>query len=132
MAAEAMIEACVLERAASLVARDLATKAYRCPPVLDLLEQIAVDESRHADHGWAVVQWCIAQGGAPARDAARRALDRFELASVPSPILHDRYEGWGLPGPDCWSRCLAEAWRDADERLRTAAHGGSAPARAVA
>lgn len=130
MAAETTIEACVLERAASLVAQRLTTTVHRYPAILALLEQIAVDESRHADHGWAVVQWCIAQEGVSAHAAARRALDRFEPASVPSPVPHDRYECWGLAGPTCWGDCLARAWQDADERLRAVARSG-VPGRAV-
>jgi len=70
--------------------------------VRPVLEAIAKDEARHAAHGMDVVRWCLAEGGAPVREAVLVALDAAKQQAphgLGGPLLADgRFERYGLPG----------------------------------
>jgi hypothetical protein len=59
-----------------LSARVIARLARRCeePIVREALLELAADEGRHSAHGWDVVEWCLAEGGAPVAHALQGAL----------------------------------------------------------
>ncbi len=68
-----------------------------------VLEEIASGEGRHVRHAWAIIEWCLSEGGAPVEHALRALVGR-----LPSlvPIVGDRsqeasdggWERWGIAG----------------------------------
>ncbi|HKC13962.1 MAG TPA: hypothetical protein VKI41_18200, partial [Vicinamibacteria bacterium] len=84
-------------------ARIIAKLAGRChvPGIRAVLKEIAADEGRHSAHGWAVVGWCLQEGGRPVQDAllgAVRALPRQMNSPLPKPASEGRWERWGIHG----------------------------------
>src|SRR5262249_28861573 len=84
-------------------ARVVARVAKRCavPEVRAILKAIAADEGRHSAHGWDVVRWCLAEGGAPvahALSAAVRALPRELRTTIDAAARDGGWERWGIPG----------------------------------
>jgi hypothetical protein len=83
--AEVVVEGCIGETVAALIALRQLEGATE-PNVRRVLEQIATDESRHAELAWRFLRWAIDVGGEPAREAARLA---FATAVVSSPVAVD-------------------------------------------
>lgn len=86
-----------------LSARVIAKLARRCElePVRAVLVALAADEGRHAAHGWDVVEWCVAAGGAPVCTALRAAAGRIPAAvhgSLPAGAEDGSLERYGLVG----------------------------------
>jgi hypothetical protein len=84
-------------------ARVIARLARRCEvgPVAATLKRIAADEGRHAAHGWDVVEWCVAAGGAPIVAALRGALGALPdtmRTPMSDPAAAGAWERWGLHG----------------------------------
>lgn len=84
-------------------ARVVARLARTCPEptIRALLKQIAVDEGRHAAHGWDVVEFCLREGGEPVAQALRGALTKLptRLSHEMSPAARlGAWERYGLPG----------------------------------
>ncbi|HXB54240.1 MAG TPA: hypothetical protein VN461_05615 [Vicinamibacteria bacterium] len=84
-------------------ARIIAKLARRCdvPGISAVLKEIAADEGRHSAHGWAVVGWCLQEGGRPVQDAllgAVRALPKQMNSPLPKPAAEGRWERWGIHG----------------------------------
>jgi len=100
-------------------ARVIARLARQCeqPPVRDALRELAADEGRHAAHGWDVVEWCLAEGGAPVAHALRGA-----LRTIPERITSDAGEpGWeqyGLHGAALEAEEYAKARADVVRKVR--------------
>lgn len=84
-------------------ARVVAQLARRCPEpqIRAVLKQIALDEGRHAAHGWEVVEFCLREGGEPvarALQGAARVLPT-QLSSSFHPAARDGgWERYGIPG----------------------------------
>lgn len=84
-------------------ARVIAKLARRCPEpaIRAALKELAADEGRHAAHGWAVVEWCLAEGGAPvagALEGALRALPAGAASALPAAAEDGSWETWGIHG----------------------------------
>jgi hypothetical protein len=84
-------------------ARIIAKLARRCdvPAIRATLKSIAADEGRHAAHGWAVAEWCIAEGGTSVGKAllgAIRMLPQQMHSQLPEPAADGRWERWGIHG----------------------------------
>jgi hypothetical protein len=84
-------------------ARIIAKLAQRCevPAIRAALKEIAADEGRHAAHGWAVVGWCLDEGGRPVAEAllgAIRALPKQMQSSLPGSAADGGWERWGIHG----------------------------------
>jgi hypothetical protein len=82
-------------------ARIIAKLARRCdvPAIRATLKSIAADEGRHAAHGWAVAEWCLAEGGTSVGKAllgAIRMLPRQMHSQLPEPAADGRWERWGI------------------------------------
>ena len=76
------------------------------------LGEIAADEGRHAAHGWAVVEWCLDEGGNPVSQALLAALGTLpqEMDSgLPEEASGGAWEKWGIHG----HRLEAEEYRAA-------------------
>ncbi len=87
LAASTVVEACINETLAVLVAIEQLTRAGD-PVVRDVLERLIEDESRHAALAWCTVKWAIRSGGPQVRAAVAAAVDaaRSEL-EAPHPEL---------------------------------------------
>ncbi len=100
----------------------------------DVLEAIAADEARHAAHGWDVVEWCAAEGGARVAQVlagAIRAVPR-ELASSRQPEARDgAWERWGIPGSELERNAYAELRARLAARVTRLCDAGSASHRAT-
>ncbi len=108
VAAEAILESCVFERASAMVAERLASEAASRRIRAALLE-IAEDEGRHADHGWEILAWCRRAGGAEVDTAILRALKGVDSHGLPGAVPRDDWGCYGLAGPLLWQRCVEEA-----------------------
>ena len=103
-------------------ARIVARLAKRCedPTLRAILREIAADEGRHAAHGWDVVRFCLAEGGAPVAHAlagAARSLPR-RLVSTLAPASRDgSWQRWGIPGEALEAEELARARADVTRRV---------------
>jgi hypothetical protein len=104
LASESLLDGCVNEGAAAAIAR-LAYARARDPVVREALAVIARDESSHAELAWAVVAWCLEQGGVEIGRALRKVVHRapLSLASNEAP-------------PDMTSELAAHGWVDPGER----------------
>jgi hypothetical protein len=112
LALDCIVESCLLESASAEVARRLLEREDLAPPVRRVLETIAIDEVRHAQHGWEIAGWCIAREGteliAPMQDAVERA-SRAATAPV---VPHDALARYGLAGPELWRACVERSRRE--------------------
>jgi hypothetical protein len=84
-------------------ARVVARLVKRCasPAIRDVLKEIAADEGRHAAHGWDVVEWCVAEGGAPvarALQGAIAALPDQMRTTRPAAAATGAWERFGIVG----------------------------------
>jgi hypothetical protein len=98
-------------------ARVIARLARRCEvdTMAATLRRIAADEGRHSAHGWDVVEWCVAEGGAPvvaALHGALRTLPRTMRTPLPAAAATGVWERWGIHGHEL----------EAKEYVRTRAH----------
>jgi len=108
LAAESLIDGCLLEGVGALVARQALDRA-RDRASRAALEVIARDEASHAELAWDVVRWCIERGGDPLRRHLAAALDDAP-ASVRSPAipeaLADTLADHGFLAPAVWNDAL--------------------------
>jgi hypothetical protein len=114
-------------------ARIIARLAQRCGDsgIRDALREIAADEGRHSAHGWAVVAWCLAEGGRPVAEALRgalRALPADMRSTLPEGARDGAWERWGIHGHALESEEYAAALAHLRQRVRdlTADAGRSA------
>ena len=117
LAAESVVESCVIESASARVAAVLASRSEIPGAIRAVLEPMAVDEARHAAHGWEIVTWCREMGGNAVDEAVRGALARMDAASARALVEDDSLERWGIAGPTLWRQCVSEALADARELL---------------
>lgn len=98
VAIEALIDGALNE---AVAARILGRLAKGGGPLADLLRRIAADEARHAAHSWAVVRWCVREGGLLVKMALRgaaRALPKRMRGDLPAPARRGAWERWGVQG----------------------------------
>lgn len=100
LAVDSLIDGALHE---GLSARVIAQLAKRCdePAIRALLLELASDEGRHAAHGWDVVKWCVAEGGAPVVHALRAAtaiLPEHPSTDLPAAARDGSWEGFGIHG----------------------------------
>lgn len=128
LAADCVVEACLLEGASAIVADVLARNVAVPVTIAAVLARIANEEASHAEHGWLVLRYLVDRHGDEVLVAAREALRAAEHRHVEAPVSDASLEAFGLPGPATWRRALEEAWRRASRRLEAMS---PEPARAV-
>lgn len=84
LAVESFVDGCLGEGTAAAIAAREADLAGS-PPIAGALRTIAADERRHADLGWAIVEWAAAASPADIGPALRRATDVTRSASHAAP-----------------------------------------------
>jgi hypothetical protein len=114
-------------------ARVIARLAKRCedPTIRGVLREIAADEGRHAAHGWDVVTWCLAEGGAPvarALSGALAALPSELRTSLPSQAADGSWEKYGIVSRALEAEELAKARADLVRRAESMIASTSAAA----
>ncbi|MEZ4384741.1 MAG: hypothetical protein R3A79_25655 [Nannocystaceae bacterium] len=115
LAAATFVEGCVGETIAALTAT---RAARRCadPQVKAALEQIAADETRHAELAWATVAWAVGSGDpsvAVALREAARALRSAEVAlDVEAPFAPEVLAAHGRLDPRAQAATRDDAWRE--------------------
>ena len=100
LAVDSMVDGALHEGVSARIIAKLARRR-EVPAVRAVLKEIAADEGRHAAHGWAVVEWCLAEGGAPVAHALVGALRSVptQLRSELPPAAGDgSWEHWGIHG----------------------------------
>ncbi len=119
-------------------ARVIAKLARRCevPAIRSGLKEIAADEGRHAAHGWAVVEWCLDEGGRPVGQAlvgAIHALPKEMRSVLPEPASDGGWERWGIHGHALEAEQYASALDHLTERVHAtvAAMSSAAPTRSA-
>jgi hypothetical protein len=90
------------------------------PAINAVLKELAADEGRHAAHGWAVVEWCLDEGGQPVRTAllaALRALPSAMHSTLPEAASDGGWERWGIHGHGLESQEYSAALARVIERV---------------
>jgi hypothetical protein len=105
-------------------ARILARLARRCeePRIAALLRELAADEGKHSTHGWDVVDWCLAAGGAPVAHAligAVRVLPGRMRSPLPDAAKGGAWEQWGIHGEELEAEEYAKARAHVVRRVET-------------
>jgi hypothetical protein len=104
-------------------ARIIAKLARRCevPAIRALLRELGADEGRHAAHGWDVVRFCLAEGGAPVVSALLGALPVLPAemrSALPAAAADGAWERWGIHGRALEREEYAAARAHIIERVR--------------
>jgi hypothetical protein len=100
LAVDSLVDGALHEGVSARVIAKLARRS-EVPAIRAALVELAADEGRHAAHGWAVVEWCLAEGGTPVARAlagALRALPVRSKSSLPAAAEDGAWERWGIHG----------------------------------
>lgn len=106
LAVDSLIDGALHEGVSARIVAKLARRAVD-PSIRAILKQIAADEGRHSAHGWDVVRFCLAQGGAPVAHALASAVRVLpKTMATPLPPSSGRpadaatggWERWGIMG----------------------------------
>lgn len=120
LAVDSLIDGAINE---GVSARLAAAVALRCEEgaFRDALKTIAADEGRHAAHGWDVVEWCVAEGGAPVVRALQGALEGLPKRArerLDTAADEGSWERWGIHGHALEVECYERALDDARRRVQ--------------
>jgi hypothetical protein len=100
LAIDSLVDGALYEGVSARVMSGLAP-ACDDAKVRAVLERLASDEARHAEHGWEVVEWCVAEGGRPVMAALCGALavlpDHLQ-AKAPEAAALGSWQRFGIPG----------------------------------
>lgn len=127
LAVSSLVDGALNEGVSARIVARLARRATD-PAIRALLRTIAADEGRHAAHGWDVVRFCLAEGGAPvahALDGALRALPTTMTSTLAEGSRGGGWERWGIPGEALEAEELARTRADVVRRTTKllAVHG---------
>lgn len=100
LAVDSLVDGALHEGVSARIVAKLARRAAD-PTIRAILKQIASDEGRHSAHGWDVVRFCLAEGGAPVAHAlasAVRMLPDAMKTELPADAASGGWERWGIMG----------------------------------
>lgn len=120
LAADALVEACLLETASAVLVSRLARREGTVSSVRAVLKEIAADEGRHGAHGWDIIEWALSVDEVGTAEALRRAWTAHpgELRKGLDPAWAEgQLLDWGIPSSAMWAECYAEAWSVVNDRL---------------
>jgi hypothetical protein len=121
LAVDSLVDGALHEGVSARIIAKLARRTED-PVVRSILKRIAADEGRHARHGWDVVVWCLAGGGAVVASALEGALARLPVAmasAIPAGARAGAWERYGLIGAELEAAEYAAARLDVVARVRT-------------
>jgi hypothetical protein len=127
LAVDSLVDGALHEGVSARVIAKLARRAED-PALREMLKEIAADEGRHAAHGWAVVRWCVEEGGQPVQSALWGALHTLPVtmqSERPPAAADGAWEPWGIHG----HRLEADEYAAALAHLRQRVAALSATAR---
>jgi hypothetical protein len=119
LAVNSLVDGALHEGVSARVIAKLAQRA-EAPALRSALKAIAADEGRHAAHGWAVVCWCLDEGGNPVAEALRgalRTLPKEMRSELPEPARNGDWERWGIHGHRLESEQYRETLAHVTERV---------------
>jgi hypothetical protein len=100
LAVHSLVDGALHEGVSARMVARLARRA-EVPAIRGLLREIAADEGKHSAHGWAVVEWCLAEGGSTVAAAllgAVAAIPESMESPLPEGAEGGGWEGWGIHG----------------------------------
>lgn len=100
LAVDSLVDGALHEGVSARIVAKLARRAAD-PSIRAIAKQIAADEGRHSAHGWDVVKFCLAEGGAPVAHAlasAVRVLPDEMATPLPADASAGGWERWGIMG----------------------------------
>jgi hypothetical protein len=100
LAVDSLVDGALHEGVSARVIAKLSQRSA-VPAIAAALKGIAADEGRHTAHGWAVVEWCLDEGGAPVAEAlfgALAALPGQMSSTLPAGASGGEWERWGIHG----------------------------------
>jgi hypothetical protein len=121
LAVDSLIDGALHEGVSARIIAKLAPRA-EVQGIRAALKEIAADEGRHAAHGWAVVDWCLDEGGSAVGAAllgALRVVPREMRSELPEPASDGGWERWGIHG----HRLESEEYGAALAHLTERVHG---------
>jgi hypothetical protein len=130
LAVDSLVDGALHEGVSARVIAKLAGRAEGAA-IRALLKEIAADEGRHAAHGWAVVAWCLDEGGTPVAGAllgALRALPNEMRSDLPEPARGGGWERWGIHGHELEAAEYEAALAQVVQRVRAMAAARSVEA----
>lgn len=118
LAAESWLDGCVAEGMAASRAASAAKVASDSDAQL-VQRRIAADEHRHAELGWAILQWTLARGGDDVRDAVRalRGVEVQQVSAADAPNDLERHGRLGVHAIDAVTREHLTASRERLDRV---------------
>ncbi|MFN7975175.1 MAG: ferritin-like domain-containing protein [Acidobacteriota bacterium] len=119
LAVTSLVDGALHEGLSARVIAELAKRA-EAQSIQGVLLELARDEGRHAAHGWDVVDWCLAEGGAPVAAALRgavRALPKTMQSDRPEPAASGSWEPYGIHGHALEAELYASARADVVQRV---------------
>jgi len=114
VAVESWIEGAYLETVSADLARELQNTADAAATRV-VLQIIAADEARHAQHAWDVIAWCLQGDPVAVAPALHTAMERISVSAprANEPGADGTLEPFGIPGRDrqraTAARCLLES-----------------------
>jgi hypothetical protein len=100
LAVDSLVDGALHEGVSARIVAKLARRTAD-PSIRAILKQIAADEGRHSAHGWDVVKFCLAEGGAPVAHALASAagvLPKTMTSPLPADAAAGGWERWGIMG----------------------------------
>jgi len=128
LAAESLLDGCLLEGVAAEVARRALARA-RDPQARTALAVIARDEASHVALAWDVVHWCWAEGGDLVRRGLPVALRKAPATVTPPELpeaLAEALADHGWLGADVWAAAFRATSADVATRVTALAAGAVA------
>lgn len=119
LAVDSLIDGAIHEGVSARIAAALAQRADE-GAFREALRVIAADEGRHAAHGWDVVAWCVAEGGAPVVHALLGAVAGLPKQARPrtqTAADAGAWERWGIHGHALEEAAYDRALDDARRRV---------------
>lgn len=127
IAARTVLEGCIGETLASLLAAEQASRAED-PAVRQVLAGIAEDEARHAELAWKTVAWAVSVGGEAVRCAVAEAFERARMQAddIELPSIGDEFlEKHGRRAPAILREAARRGWAEVIHPAATAVVGVS-------
>ncbi len=122
IAKECLRESCVLEMGSAFLAERMLEEEL-VPEVRRVLEEIARDERRHAEHGYEALAWMRSRLSDTQRTSLLSVLDEIDPASLRGVVEGDELKHFGVGSQRAWQLAVSDALEEAKNRLDVAGSG---------
>lgn len=119
LAVDSLIDGALHEGLSARVLSRLQSRV-EVPDIRAVVRELALDESRHAAHGWDAVEWCLAEGGTAVAFALRgavEALSESHETDLPPAARDGAWEPLGVHGEALETDEYAGALRSLRDRV---------------